>query len=197
MDNGNRRRNIFFFNLIAVVAILYLGTTIMIGTNNFEENDYFKTEEYANFYVNRVEGFLIIEEELVEKYYAHIGEGSSQDSGEDILFRLQALQQEKYLFYRRYYRAPAGFTNFHGDSYLHSLNGYNSISRVIEYRFAETHEDKETYLRSREDFFHFLDRSSMLKNRFEESVKVYEINLSEEGDLRDSLELELEKDSSE
>lgn len=189
-----KRNNKFFFYAIVVIAVLYFGISMAVGSNNYQENDYFKTEEYAEFYIHRVGAFLHQEEELIENFQI-FNQGDQEDKKEETLGKLQELEREKYLFYRKYYRAPAGFTAFQADSYSHTLGGFNAITKY-DYKYSHDISERQVYEKGKAEFYEFVDKASSLKSRFEENVKVYKISKKnkEEAPL-DYLEDDLEKDS--
>lgn len=189
------KNNSFFFYIIVVVVVLYFGVSIAVGTNNYQENDYFKTDEYATFYIDRVGAFLTQEEELIETFHA-LNQGTAEDKKEEVLNKIQELEREKYLFFRKYYRAPAGFTAFQADSYSHTLLGFNAITKY-EYKYADDASERLVYEKGKAEFYQFTDKAPTLKNRFEENVKVYKISKkNKEESPKDYLEDELEKNSS-
>lgn len=188
------KNNSFFFYIIVVVVVLYFGVSIAVGTNNYQENDYFKTDEYATFYIDRVGAFLTQEEELIGTFHA-LNQGTAEDKKEEVLNKIQELEREKYLFFRKYYRAPAGFTAFQADSYSHTLLGFNAITKY-DYKYANDASEKLVYERGKVEFYEFTEKAPTLKNRFEENVKVYKISKkNKEETPKDYLEDELEKNS--
>lgn len=188
------KNNSFFFYIIVVVVVLYFGVSIAVGTNNYQENDYFKTDEYATFYIDRVGALLTQEEELIETFHA-LNQGTAEDKKEEVLNKIQELEREKYLFFRKYYRAPAGFTAFQADSYSHTLLGFNAITKY-DYKYVNDASEKLVYERGKVEFYEFVDKAPTLKNRFEENVKVYKISKKNKEEApKDYLEDELEKNS--
>ena len=189
-----KKNNNFFFYAVVVIAILYFGISIAVGSNNYQENDYFKTDEYAEFYIGRVAALLHQEEELIRDFQI-FNQGNQEERKEETLNKLQELEREKYLFYRKYYRAPAGFTAFQADSYNHTLLGFNAITKYDQ-KYSHDASERQVYEKGKFEFYEFVDKSSSLKNRFEENVKVYEISKkNKEETPPDYLEDELEKDS--
>lgn len=190
-----KRSNNFFFYSIVVIAVLYFGISIAIGSNNYQENDYFKTDEYAEFYIDRVTALLHQEEELIENFQI-FNQGNQEERKEETLSKLQELEREKYLFYRKYYRAPIGFTAFQADSYNHTLLGFNAITKY-DYKYSHDVSERQVYEKGKFEFYEFVDKAPSLKNRFEGNVKVYKISKkNKEETPSDYLEDELEKNSS-
>lgn len=193
LEKKKRNNNLFFYSIV-VIAVLYFGISIAIGSNNYQENDYFKTDEYAKFYIDRVTALLHQEEELIEDFQI-FNQGNQEERKEETLGRLQELEREKYLFYRKYYRAPAGFTAFQADSYNHTLLGFNAITKY-DYKYSHDVSERQIYEKGKVEFYEFVDKAPSLKNRFEENVKVYKISKkNKEETPPDYLEDELEKDS--
>lgn len=191
---ARRKRNNIFFAFVALIGILVFSLSALQGGREAGSTDTFLTEEYADYYVGKMSAFLIREEQLINNYFAYVQTKEALDARERTLAELQALEQQKYIFFRQNYVAPRGFALFQADSYNHTLLGYRAINGVIEHRFDP---DQTIYEEHKKAFEYFIDSAPTLKRRFDEAASVYEISKENKTEMpADPLETELEKNSS-
>lgn len=191
---ARRKKNSIFFILTALIGIVLFSLGAIQKIDEVGKNDRFLTEEYADYYIERVSAYLIREEHLIANYFVHVQSGEGGDIREKTLAELQELERQKYNFFRQNYVAPKGFTLFQADSYNHTLLGYRAINGVLEHRYDE---DQTIYEEHKKSFEKFLDNASVIKRRFDEAASVYEISKEKDVEMpADELEMELEKNSS-
>lgn len=191
---ARRKKNSILFILIALFGIVIFSLSAIQRIDEVSNRDRFLTEEYADYYIEKVSDYLIREEHLIANYLAHVQTDESGDARERALAELQELERQKYSFFRQNYVAPKGFALFQADSYHHTLLGYRAINGVLEHRYDE---DQTIYEEHKKSFENFLDNAPSLKRRFEEAASVYEISKEKKIDMpADELESKLEKNSS-